>query len=183
MSFLMITDLAFAIGAQRIGKAMTELYILDRYKVEERDPAGLVPIDASRALGLPSKLRATPSGRGAFMGDAETARKVLTEMGMMEAPVAVLADFEQSLVYADRFGEEGIRPNERLVHTWREGRLVILGRFPGEPDRTLAHADLPDVLRPHIPAYDPDLGFLPAQDPDVMSAWLDQTADIPKVDA
>lgn len=183
MSLMTVHELAFAVGAQRMGKTLTELYILNRAKVEARDPDGLTMVDATRALGVPHKLRVTSSGRAAFMGDAETARKTLVAAGMLEAPVAVLAEPEHQLVYAQRDGENGIRPTERLVHIWRAGRLFILGRFPGEPDRTLSHADLPDRLRPHLPAYDVQAGFLPVQEPEVVSAWLRDVADIAQVDA
>lgn len=181
MAFLMSTDLAFAVGAQRMGGALTELYILDRTLVEARDPAGLIPIDASRALGLPHKMRATPSGMGAYMGTAEQARTALTEAGLMEAPMAVLPESDTPLAYVDRFGNDGqggIRPQERLVHEWREGRLFIIGRFPGEADRLLGHRDLPDTLRPHLPAFEGADGVALAQDPALVSAWLEQVASI-----
>lgn len=177
MSYLTTADLAFAVGMQRQGGILTELFILDRWEVDDRTPEGLVPMDATRALGLPAKLRVTATGRAAYMGTAEQARTALTSAGLMEAPVAVSPE-DSVLTYADRFGTGGIRPQERLVHEWREGRLYFIGRFPGEDDRLLGHADLPDALRPHLPAFEGADGLALVQDATLVSAWLEQVASI-----
>jgi hypothetical protein len=179
MSMRMPYELAFAVGAQRAGMLYTELTIHERHLVEARDPAGLVPIDATRTLGAPGKIIFSPNGNAAFMGDAEEARKVLTEAGMMEAPIAVV---DAGLVYADRFGEGGIRPLERILHAWRNGRLFFLGRFPGEEDRLLGSSDIPDRLKPHFPTFEGWEGFATPHDPALVSAWLEQRAEIPKVE-
>lgn len=179
MTFRMANELAFAVGAQRAGMTYTELTIHERYLVEARDPDGLKPIDATRTLGLPGDLVVAANGHAAWRGTAEEARKALTAAGLLEAPIALV---DEGLVYADRFGEGGIRPMERLLHAWRNGRLFFLGRFPGEDDRLLGSADLPDRLKPHFPVFEGWEGFATPHDPEIVSAWLEQRAEIPQVE-
>ena len=169
------TDLAFAIGSQRVAGAMTELFILDRDLVEDRDPEGLIPINATRSIGLPPKLRVTSTGLAAYQGTAEEARKALTAVGMLEAPVAVPPDMDGALTYAQRFGAdegEDIRPHERLLHTWRDDRLFIIGRFPGEEDRLVGRDGLPEGMQAHFPAFVGEAGVALAHDRQIISDWL-----------
>lgn len=183
MSLVFAANLAFAVGNSHYGKTFTRIYLLDRDGIEARDPAALIPVDATRGVGLPPRLRTFATGHNEFLGDPEAARAALKQAGLVEAPIAVLGEEPIELAYATREGGEGIRPQERILHAWRDGRLFIFGRFPGEQDRYLGQADLPDNLRPHFPFFEGKEGLHCAHDPAWVGAWLGTKMDVPQAEA
>lgn len=176
MSLRSASSLAFALSTRIVIDQLTEIYLFDRDLVESRDPDGTTPVNGKRVLGLPPKLVATESGVAAYRGKPEEARKALLEAGLIEAPITILPD--NTIAYATRDTSEGIRPNARLLFTWRDGRLFFLSRYPASEDLFLGQADLPEHLQTHFPPFEGSEGFACVQDHDMVGRWLEQVVKI-----
>ena len=171
----------------RIGysKQMTEVWLLDKEKIEAGDEEGLEGLDTSKIVGLPLKYRRTSPGKkgiSAFMGSVDECREAFESIGIQEAPVA-WNKADKSLIFAhkDMKQEDHIVPKVRTLYEYEEidydgltvSKFKLFQRFPGEKDWVCKKSDLKGEINNAIPYLDDDGVFLTVHPGRLVKAWLE----------